>query len=475
MKSIKYNLKKISDYEWEIIKKGDMNVPGKIFASKKLLEQIEKDETINQIINVSKIPGILKYSIALPDAHQGYGMCIGGVAAFDIEKGVISPGMVGFDINCGVRISSVNISVKDFIKKKEKIIKEIFKEIPTGLGKKSNKISKNELKEILVKGSGWAIKNKKGIERDLIMCEENGCIKNSDFSKVSDRAISRGLNQLGTLGSGNHFIEIQKIEKIYNQKVADVFGLNKNNIYVMIHCGSRGLGHQVASDYIQLFIKENPLKIKNKELASALFKSNIGQDYFNAMNCSANFAFCNRQIIMNKIRNIFQKNFLNSNLSLIYDVAHNIARIEEFETKKGVLTKACVHRKGATRTLGSGDSRLPKDYLNTGQPVIIPGSMGTYSYILVGTNNSKNTSFSSTAHGAGRLESRLNAKKNINLIKVQENLKKQNILLLSNSFSSLSEEAPEAYKDVDEVVNVSNNLKIGQVVAKLKPLAVIKG
>lgn len=464
-------IKKINDFIWEIEKKDNMNVPCRIFASKKILDDIKEDNSLNQLINVSKLPGIINYSLAMPDIHEGYGFCIGGVAAFDSKEGVVSPGGVGFDINCGVRVLLTNIKEKDFALRKQKILDEIYRKIPTGLGQEQKlKLSEEELNNYLIYGAEYAIRRGFGEIEDLEYCEENGKIENANPSKVSLRAKKRGKPQLGTLGSGNHFIEIQKISEIYNLKVADAFGLEKNNICIMIHCGSRGLGHQIASDYIQKM--QNP-GLKDKQLAYANLNSTLAKDYFSAMNCAVNFAFANRQIIMHEIRNILKKEFPNSKNVLLYDVCHNIAKFEEHKINNQVQ-KVCIHRKGATRSFGPS-KKLPPKYQQIGQPVIIPGSMGTSSYILVGTDKSEALSFSTTAHGAGRLLSRTKAKQILNPKEVLDDLNKKNIQLKTASIKNIIDEAPEAYKNIDEVIHVCDTLNLSKKVAKLIPLAVIKG
>ncbi len=469
-------IKKISEIEWEIPKTGGMKVPGKIFASEKLMEKIKQDRTLEQVKNVAMLPAIIKASFAMPDAHQGYGFPIGGVAAFDLEDGIISPGGVGYDINCGVRVLATDISVKNFEKKLKIILHDFFMTIPSGVGRgHKEKISEEVLNEILVKGAEWAIENNHGIKEDLERCEENGRIKNANPENVSQRAKARGKPQLGTLGAGNHFIEIQKVESIFNEEVAETFGLKKDTITIMIHCGSRGLGHQVASDYIKLMERHtNISKLPDRELVNAPINSEIGQKYFSAMNCAVNFAFCNRQIIMDSLRKILEKQFPQNKTHLIYDVCHNIAKIEE-HIVDGKKKKVCVHRKGATRAFGPGREEIPIVYRKIGQPVIIPGSMGTASYILVGTKKAEEISFGSTAHGAGRVMSRSQAIHAFNSNEIKKQLKEKGIEIEASSKKGIVEEAPQVYKDIDEVVRVSHEAGIGNLVARLVPLAVIKG
>ncbi|GIU68661.1 MAG: RNA-splicing ligase RtcB [Candidatus Pacearchaeota archaeon] len=470
-------IKKIAENTYEIPKHGKMLVPGIVFASENLIEKIKQDKTLEQVKNVAMLQGIIKASIAMPDAHQGYGFPVGGVAAFDIESGIISPGGIGYDINCGVRLLSSNLTKEEFLKKREQVLSELYKNIPSGVGHKGEfSFSERELNEILEEGVKWLVKKGFGEKQDIENCEDSGCIKNANHEKVSQKAKSRGKNQLGTIGSGNHFLEVQYVEKIFDEKKARVFGLEKEGqITVLIHSGSRGLGHQTASDYIKKMEKEYGWShLPDRELACAPIKSQLGQDYLQAMSASANFAFCNRHLITHQTRKSFKKYFPNVILKLVYDVAHNIAKFEEFDIE-GKKMKLCVHRKGATRSFGPERDELPSIYRKTGQPIFIPGSMGTYSYILVGTSKAKEISFASTAHGAGRVLSRAYAKRNISAEHLKKEMEMQNVAFKAGSIKGMIEEAPEAYKDVNEVVRVSHELGIGSLVARLKPLAVVKG
>jgi tRNA-splicing ligase RtcB len=468
-------LKKISENEWEIPKIGKMKVPALIFSSFKLLEDIKKDKALEQIKNVACLPGIVGSSLAMPDCHQGYGFPIGGVAAFDIDSGIISPGGVGYDINCGVRLLATNISVFDFMKKRKEILHAIFRTVPSGVGVGGKRYSREELLEVLEKGAEWAVENKMGTREDLKHCEENGKISPADTRDVSQRAIARGLPQLGTLGAGNHFLEFQKVEEIFNEDSAKVFGIKKDSIMIMIHCGSRGLGHQVASDYIKLMEEEYGFdKLEDRELVNAPIKSELGKKYLSAMNCAVNFALCNRQMIMHYVRKQLEYYFPKSEIKLVYDVCHNIAKIEEHKVN-GKKIKLCVHRKGATRAFGPGHKDIPEDYKKVGQPVLIPGSMGTFSYVLVGTKKAEEISFASAPHGAGRVESRTQARRDITPEGVKKQLEDKDIILEAGSRKGIVEEAPEVYKDIGEVVRVSHELGIAKLVAKLKPLAVMKG
>lgn len=468
-------LKKISKIEWEIPRTGKMKVPAVVFASEKLLKDMQEDKCLEQIKNVATLPGIVKQAIALSDAHQGYGFPIGGVAAFDMEKGVISPGGVGYDINCGVRLLSTNIPVKEFMKKRKEILHSIFRAVPSGVGIGGKKYGREDIMKVLQNGAEWAVKQGFGTKEDLEHTEESGKMSPANPADVSQRAIARGLPQLGTLGAGNHFLEIEKIDAIYDEKIAEAFGLNKDCVTLMIHCGSRGLGHQVASDYIRLMEKEYGFaNLPDRELINAPINSELGKKYLSAMNCAVNFAFCNRQMIMHHVREQLKQYFPKAKVSLVYDVCHNIAKIEDFVVDGKKMT-LCVHRKGATRSFGPGRKELSKDYQKTGQPVLIPGSMGTASYVLVGTKKAEELTFGSTAHGAGRVESRSQAKRELTFEGVEKEMESKDIMVETLSKKSLVEEAPEVYKDIDEVVKVSHEAGIGNLVARLVPLAVMKG
>ncbi len=472
-------IKKISDLIWEIPKQGDMKVPARIYASEKLLRNIKKDRTLEQGMNVATLPGIIKVSLMMPDAHQGYGFYIGGVAAFDAEEGIITPGGIGFDINCGVRLLASNMSKENIEPKIKEIIDLLFKHVPSGVGSESKiKLTNTELDGVLDNGAHWAVNKGYGNEQDLSHCESTGKLDIADSAKVSPKAKTRGNQQLGTLGAGNHFLEIQYVDKIYIPKIAKKFGItSKGQIMVMIHCGSRGLGHQVCSDYLRKMEDAYPDVIKslpNKNLIYAPFKSDLGQDYFKAMSASANYAWANRHIIADYVRKSFERIFNKINLDLVYDVAHNIAKIEE-HLIDGQKRKLLVHRKGATRAFPPNHEDLPDVYKDTGQPVIIPGSMGTSSYVLVGTSEGMEHTFGSTAHGAGRLMSRHAAKKQFRGERIKNQLEQQKIYIKSASWKGIVEEAPQVYKDIDEVVKVSDKVGIGNVVARLKPMGVIKG
>lgn len=461
-------LKKISDYEWEIPKENGMIVPGKIFSSEELLDKEKDNFCIDQIKRVAKLPGIIKYSFAMPDFHQGYGFPIGAVAAFDMEKGVISPEGVGYDINCGIRALVTDIDEKEFSKNRKNFVKELNSKIKIGKNPVAEEIS--EIDKILKFGAKRAIEKGFGKKEDLEFCEENGKMDFANPKDVSERAKERAKFQAGTLGSGNHFIEFGKVEEIFDDKIAKEFGLSKNNICVLIHTGSRALGHQVASDYVK--------KIRNEEgeqeISNCKINSKLGKEYLSAMNCAANFAFYNRQKITHEIRKIIEKFFPEKKADLLYDVCHNIAKIEEHKID-GKLKKVLIIRKGATRSFGPGRKEIPKKYNKIGQPVIVPGSMGTSSYILVGTKEAEEKSFGSCAHGAGRELSRTSAIKKFNSDKIINELGKKDIQICYSSKKSLVEEAPKAYKEISEVIRIIEKNKLAKKVARIKPLVVLKG
>jgi len=469
---------KINDVTWKVEKQGKMLVPILIFASEPLLEKMQEDSTLQQAQNMASVPGVVKNVIVCPDAHQGYGACIGGVSAYDFENGVVSPGQVGYDINCGVRLVVTNLKKDDIEKKKQEIVDDLFRAIPSGVGKGSvYKITKDDLKEILKEGAEWAVKKGFGTKEDLEKTEDGGRISFADPSAVSERALQRGFSQLGSLGSGNHFLEIQYVSRIFQRDTAKTFGLlEEGQAVVLLHCGSRGLGHQVASDYIKKMEDDYGWEhLPDRELVNAPISSELGKKYLGAMGAAANFAFCNRQMILEWVRQSFVKIFgSHVKLEMVYDVTHNMAKIEE-DVIDGKKIKLCVHRKGATRALGPGRKELPEVYRDDGQPIFIPGSMGTSSYVLVGTKKAEELTFSSTAHGAGRMMSRHAAIRTWRGEDVKRDLAKKNVYIKAGSWSGISEEAPGAYKDVDEVVKVSDEAGIGKIVAQLRPMGVVKG
>ena len=472
------DLKRIGENIWEVPKQGEMKVPALIYASERLLADVKRDVTLEQARNVACLPGIQRMSYVMPDAHQGYGFPIGGVAAFDLEDGIISPGGVGYDINCGVRLLRTDYREGEVTAKRKELLSEIFKEVPAGVGKGGvTKLSRSVLKEILAKGAEWAVENGYGRKEDLERTEEYGRMTDADPAGVSDRAMERGIPQLGTLGAGNHFLEIQKVREIFDKPAAAAFGVEaEGQILVMIHCGSRGLGHQVATDYIELMENKFGTKgLPDRELVNAPFRSELGQRYYRAMCAAVNYAFANRQMIAHWVRDVFAKVLGSSKgMGQVYDVCHNVAKVEK-HIVGGEARDLCIHRKGATRSFGPGRHEIPAAYRSTGQPVIIPGSMGTASYLLVGTAEAEELSFGSTAHGAGRVMSRHEALRRFRGEQIRDDLAKQGIELKSTSWKGVAEEAAAAYKDVDEVVRVSHELGLGRLVAKVVPVGVMKG
>ncbi len=472
------DLKKIDDNTWEIPAEGGMKVPARIYASARLLEDIRRDQTLTQARNVACLPGIERRSFVMPDAHQGYGFPIGGVAAFDLDEGIISPGGVGYDINCGVRLLRTDYTETDVAPKSRELLAEIFQEVPAGVGKGGvTKLSRAVLKDVLIKGAEWAVENGYGRKEDLERTEERGRMKDASIEDISERAMERGIPQLGTLGSGNHFLEIQKVLEIYDEAAARAFGIDApGQVLVMVHCGSRGLGHQVATDFIETM--ENVFGVAglpDRELVYAPFKSVEGQRYYRAMCAAVNYAFANRQMIAHWVRDVFARVLgTSAGLDQIYDVCHNVAKVEEHDVG-GRSKRLVVHRKGATRSFGPGRPEVPSIYREVGQPVIIPGSMGTASFVLAGTKEAEGLSFGSTAHGAGRVMSRHEALRRFRGEKIRDDLARQGIELKSTNMKGVAEEASGAYKDVDEVVRVSNEAGLGRLVAKVAPMGVMKG
>ncbi|MFZ5364479.1 MAG: RtcB family protein [Patescibacteria group bacterium] len=481
----KESLKKINNQLWEIPKsfRSDMRVPARIYANEEMLEKIFEDRSLEQLVNISTLPGILKYALAMPDIHEGYGFPIGGVAAMDAMDGVISPGGVGYDINCGVRLLTSSFShneIKDFL---FDLANQIARDVPSGVGRGGRLILKErEMDEILEGGAAKIIAWGHGAKDDLEKMEEGGYLEGADSGSVSDRAKKRGGDQLGTLGSGNHFLEIQRVEKIFLPEIAKVFGIFENQVALMIHTGSRGLGHQVCTDYVRLMntkLSDWKINLPDRELACAPLDSDEGQGYFKAMAAAANFAWANRQMITDLVRGAWKKVLSRKisgkyNLDLVYDVAHNIAKFEEHKID-GKIKKVCVHRKGATRAFGPERKELPKVYHKIGQPVLIPGSMGTSSYVMVGTDAAMAESFGSTCHGAGRQMSRAESRRRVGGAALKKELEAQGIIIRCASLSGLTEEAPLAYKDINEVVDVVDRAGLAKKVARLVPLAVIKG
>ncbi|MEM4772684.1 MAG: RtcB family protein [Nanoarchaeales archaeon] len=474
---------KVSENIYEIPRREKMNVPVRIYASDKLLEKMKEDKTLIQAVNVTKLPGIKKWAIVLPDGHEGYGFPVGGVAAFDLKEGIISPGGIGYDINCGVRILRTNLDQKEIKDKLKQIVEEIFKNVPAGVGETGYlKLSIGQFKEAVEEGLEWTYREGYAWKEDVESVESYGKLENASLDAVSDFAIRRGLDQFGTLGSGNHFLEIQVVDKIFDLELAKYLGIEEEGqVTVIIHTGSRGFGHQIATDYIDLFMKKYRETVKtlpDRELIYAPFSSEEGQKYWKAMAAAANFAWVNRQIITYWIRKSFEKIFKASaedlGLFTVYDVAHNIAKIET-HTINGKKEKVIVHRKGATRAFPQNHEDLPEKYRRIGQPVLIPGSMGTASYILVAGINSMKLSFGSSAHGAGRMMSRAAAKRTYTYTEIIRRFEREGIIIKSTTKEGVIEEVPEAYKNVDEVVRVTHDLGISRIVVKLRPIAVIKG
>jgi len=476
------DLLKINDnlYEIPTSYRSDMRVPARLFANESILEDILLDRSLDQLVNVATLPGIQNFAFAMPDIHQGYGFPIGGVAAMDINKGgVISPGGIGYDINCGVRLLSSNMKYEELKPHLEELATSLSRAIPSGVGRGGKlEFKGDDLDQILKHGAKRLVDLGYGTEQDLELCEENGCLKNANPEKVSGRAKNRGADQLGTLGSGNHFLEIQKVDKIYNEEIAKAYGLYPDLVTIMIHCGSRGLGHQNCTDYVRLMLpklNEWGITLPDRELACAPFNSKEGQDYFESMAASANFAWANRHLISHNVRKAWKYIMgENSDLSLVYDVSHNMGKLETHKIN-GIDTDLIVHRKGATRAFGPNQPNLPEKYKNVGQPVFIPGTMGTASYVLAGTNESMDIAFGSSCHGAGRRLSRAEARKTITGKTLREQLAKQGIIVRANSDSGLAEEAPEVYKDIESVVDIVSKAGLAQKVARVVPLAVIKG
>lgn len=483
--SEKVQLNKINDYTWEIPRsfKPTMRVPGIVYADRSLLEKMASDLTLVQCVNVAHLPGIHRWSIVLPDGHEGYGFPIGGVAALDFEEGVVSPGGVGYDINCGCRLLRTDLMKKDIASVLVQLIEAIFRLVPSGLGSTGKiRLSMQELDRVAETGVEWAISKGYGWEEDIHRCEEDGRMRMADPSRVSVQAKQRGMPQLGSLGSGNHFLEIQTVDKIFDRRAAETFGIvEEGQVTVMIHTGSRGFGHQICSDYLRLMeraVHKYHIQIPDRELVCTPGTSPEAEQYFAAMASACNFAWANRQMITHWVRQAFEQTFRRSSeelgMHLIYDVAHNIAKIEEHSVDGG-RRKVYVHRKGATRAFPAGRPEVPQKYRETGQPVLIPGSMGSSSWVLVGRPKAMELSFGSTAHGAGRALSRAAAKRRFWGGDVKNLLESRGIIVRAANMTVLAEEADPAYKDVDRVAEVSHQVGIATKVARLTPIAVTKG
>lgn len=475
-------LKKIDNYRWEVPKAGAMRVPGLIFSSESLLEALHGDESVNQVANVAQLPGIVKYALAMPDMHWGYGFPIGGVAAFDMKDGIISPGGVGYDINCGCRLMTSALSIADVRPRLKELVTALFQNIPSGVGSTGQtKLTVPEEKKVLVNGTRWAVRNGYGEAADIEHTEDYGCMEGADPGVVSDRALERGKKQLGTLGSGNHFLEVGVVDEVFDEKTAQAFGLWEGQVTVFLHSGSRGFGYQVCDDFLAVLskhVKTLDFSIPDRQLACAMIDSEMGRRYWAGMACAANYAWANRQMLMHWTRETFQKVFgigpRDLSMNLVYDVCHNIAKKEEHivDGKKRLL---CVHRKGATRAFPAGHKALPDVYRSVGQPVLIPGDMGTASYVMVGTEQAMKETFGSTCHGAGRVMSRTKAKKSSKGRAIQRELEDKGIIVRWTGRSTLQEEMPEAYKDISEVADVVHGAGISRKVARLRPVGVVKG
>ncbi len=473
-------LKQLDHVRWLLDKdfKAEMRVTGLIYGDSYIIQNLEKEGALEQIANVACLPGILKHSYAMPDVHWGYGFPIGGVAAFSMDDGIISPGGVGYDISCGVRVMLTFLDQDEVKPHIDELTAAIFTKVPCGVGSKGAiKIGESDLLDVLANGALWAVKKGYGTKEDLECIEESGRLPHANASYVSKKALERGKPQLGTLGSGNHFLEIQVIDEIYDENVARRFGLNLGQVTVMIHCGSRGLGHQVCDDYIKVMLRamtKYGIKVPDRQLCCAPLRSQEAREYLGAMQAAANYALANREIIGHMVRDVFLRFFPKAELKLLYDVSHNMAHIEKHELD-GVIMDVCVHRKGATRAFPPDHPSLPEKYRPVGQPVIIPGSMGTESYILVGTKRGMEECFASTCHGAGRVLSRKAAMKSEDADTVLKRLEQKGIKVMADQMGTIREEIPEAYKDVSRVVDVVEKAGISRKVARLRPLAVIKG
>jgi len=479
----KRDLQRIGEYLWEIpvSHRSDMRVPARIYADTELIDDALQDKSVEQLINTTCLPGVVRFTLAMPDIHQGYGPPIGGVAAMAVKDGVVSPGAVGYDINCGVRLLRSNLQadqIKPFI---GEVMEAVYHRVPSGVGRGGDiAVSGKDMDDVLERGSAWAVAKGYGTQDDLEHTEEQGALAGARASAVSRKAKERGADQLGTLGAGNHFIEVGQVTEVYDEQVAQQMGIFSGQLVVWIHSGSRGLGHQVCSDYVnrlQSAVAKYSIRLPDRELVCAPIQSPEGQEYLAAMACAANYAWANRQLLMHRVRRVLDETlasrFKGRSFQLVYDVAHNIAKREEFVID-GHPTQVVVHRKGATRSFGPGHPDLPGDYRSIGQPVLVPGDMGTASYLLVGTAEAAERSFSSTCHGAGRVMSRHAIARKMRGEDVQRRLAERGITVLG-PWKGLAEEAPEAYKDIDRVVDVVHQAGLARKVARTVPLGVIKG
>jgi tRNA-splicing ligase RtcB len=483
---MKEKLKSIGKNRWELPKgsrkkEPRMRVPGRLIGTKKIIDWAE-DTAIEQLTNVTTLPGIVKYTVGMPDIHWGYGLPMGAVSAFDEDEGIISAGMTGFDINCGIRLIKTNLTSDEVMPRIRELIDALFRNVPSGVGSKSKfRLSPGELEDLITMGAAWAVENGFGVEDDLLHLEEGGVMEGADPDKVSPEAKKRGMPQAGTLGAGNHFLEVQRIEELYDSKTAEAFGLSRDNIAVMLHCGSRGFGHQIATDYLRILdraVKKYNIVLPDHQLVCAPATSQEGQDYFAAMKAGVNYAFANRQVMTDRIRatfeEVFKRDWRDLGMDVLYDVCHNICKYEE-HVVDGERRMLYVHRKGSTRAFPPGHKDVPAVYRGVGQPVLIAGSMGTSSYVLSGTGLAMDETFGSTCHGAGRAMSRKKAIRSWRGDDVKKALAKEGKIVVATSPRVIAEEAPAAYKDVDEVIESVHGAGISTKVARLTPLAVAKG
>jgi len=476
------DVRQIDDYRWELPRTGDMRVPGRIYATSEMMEAVRKEGVLKQVANVATLPGILTASLAMPDVHQGYGFSIGGVAAFDWEEGIVSPGGVGYDINCGVRLARTHLTAADVRPRLEDLVNALYQSIPTGVGTEGPiRLNTRMEKKVLVEGSRWAVSQGMGEESDLSLTEAGGCMEGADPSALSDRALERGKNQLGTLGSGNHFLEVGMVDAVFDETAAQAFGLFEGQVTVLLHTGSRGLGYQICDDFLAGMTRRAPklgFHLPDRQLSCAMIQSAEGQRYLSAMACAANYAWANRQILMHHAREVMTRVLAVSprdlGMGLVYDICHNIARRETHQVD-GRRTAVCVHRKGATRSFPAGHPEVPAVYRSVGQPVLVPGDMGRASYVLVGTETAMAETFGSTCHGAGRLLSRKAAKSAARGRAIDRELADRGIRVRWSGRGTMEEEMPDAYKDITQVVDVVHGAGISRKVARLRPLAVIKG
>jgi tRNA-splicing ligase RtcB (3'-phosphate/5'-hydroxy nucleic acid ligase) len=477
------SLVKAGEVTWDLPATGGMRVPGRIYADEGIVRELRGDQSLEQVANVAHLPGIVRYSLAMPDIHFGYGFPIGGVAAFSLDEGVVSPGGVGYDINCGVRLLATELSAAEVRDRLKPLVDQLFRDVPSGVGAHGaiRKLTREELFELVVKGAGWAVEQGYGEPEDLAHTEAQGALPGADPACLSDRAIQRGLDQVGTLGSGNHFLELQVIDEVYDEEAAAAFGVRPGQLCLMIHCGSRGFGYQVCDDYLKVMAEAAArygIELPDRQLVCAPVRSPEGERYLAAMAAAANYAWANRQMILHLSKQAMTRvlgvSAAGLGLRLVYDVAHNIAKIEQHELD-GHRLEVCVHRKGATRAFGPGESELPADYRAMGQPVIIPGDMGRASFLCRGTETAMRETFGSTCHGAGRVLSRSAALKQAKGRLIDKELAQAGVLVRSQGRKTLAEEMPEAYKDVERVVGVVDRAGISPKVARLRPLGVVKG